>query len=695
MKIQYYFRKKILVSAALTLLLAVAKSQSGNSGYFNQGNQLFAQKQYYEAAQVFEKYLQTEKKSKPRATAFAIEKKVRGKSNLNPHQEAVYLLAESYRLSHDYIHAEKWYKEATGFASSAYPQCQYWYGVTLRTNQKYTEAFEAFSKFVESYKELDQVMRNADRELDNIKFILAQNSKKRQDQFILRQQSFGPLTSHYAMVVRHEDTLVFTGIHSQPPKTKDDKETFSNALYETVDDEDTLNHARVLSVSSPKNFQQGLATFSSDGQKIFFTRWNVVNGLTRSEIYTSEMVDTGWSEPRRLDEPVNISGYNNAQPFLTADDKYLFFSSDRPGGFGKFDIWVASLDEQFNILTVTNLGSTINTPDDEESPFYHQASRTLVFSSNGRVGMGGFDIYYATNDFSLTRWSTPINPGSPINSTKDDLYYQSTDKDNLWNTGWLSSDRASNCCLALFSVKENLVRYVSGRVVDCKSGHSIPDAVLIVTDPLHKHKALGNFKTDSLGQYGFGLKNISKYQILVQKSGYKSQDGLYRIHVETGVDTSKNDPLCLTALIETREEKEVKGVLFELSKANNLGNFEYKKATLTSETNTNLDSLASLMKAHPSIVVQIGGYTDGIGGEQYNLRLAQARVNTCIKYLVKKGINPARLKGKSFGKCCPIAPETINGKDNPAGREKNRRVEFTLLVGEDGTGAGANDPRKH
>jgi outer membrane protein OmpA-like peptidoglycan-associated protein len=695
MKILSLLRKKFLSALLLVMVIAEAHSQYATSGYFNQANQLFAQKQYYEAAQVYEKYLQTEKKSRPRATVFAVEKKVRGKSNLNPHQEAVYQLAECYRLSHDYIHAEKWYKEATGFANSAYPLCQYWYGVTLRTNQKYTEAFEALSKFVESYKELDPNLRNADRELDNIKFILAQNNKARKDQFILQQQNFGSLTSHYAMSVMHEDTLVFTGIHSQPPKSKDDKETFSNALYETLDGEDLSVQATSLTVSSPVNFQQGLATFSSDGQKIFFTRWNVVNGIKRSEIFSSDRVDSGWSDPKRLDEPVNVSGYNNAQPFLSSDNKFLFFSSDRPGGFGKFDIWVASLDEQFNILTVTNLGASINTPDDEESPFYHSASRTLVFSSNGRVGMGGFDIYYATNDFSFTRWSNPVNPGAPINSTKDDLYYFGTDKENLWNTGWLSSDRASNCCLALFSVRENAQRFIYGKVVDCKTGATITGAELTLTDPLHKNKLVGKIKTDSSGQYGMSMANISKYQVYVQKEGYESAQNLYRVHLETGVDTSKNEPICLNAMIETKEEKVVKGVLAELSKTGNLGNFAYKKATLTSTTNTNLDSLASLMQAHPSIVVQIGGYTDGIGGEEYNMRLAQARVNTCIRYLLKKGINPARLKGKAFGKCCPIAPETIDGKDNPAGRERNRRVEFTLLVGEDGTGAGAIDPRKH
>jgi len=88
------------------------------------------------------------------------------------------------------------------------------------------------------------------------------------------------------------------------------------------------------------------------------------------------------------------------------------------------------------------------------------------------------------------------------------------------------------------------------------------------------------------------------------------------------------------------------------------------------------------MKQHPNIIVQIGGYTDGIASVKYNLKLAQRRVNTCINYLIKKGIDPERLKGKAFGKCCPIAPEIINGKDNPAGRALNRRVEFSLIRGD-------------
>jgi len=110
-----------------------------------------------------------------------------------------------------------------------------------------------------------------------------------------------------------------------------------------------------------------------------------------------------------------------------------------------------------------------------------------------------------------------------------------------------------------------------------------------------------------------------------------------------------------------------------------VGNFAYKKATLIDSAKDNLDSLAFMLKKYPKMVVLVEGYTDGIGGVKYNLALAQRRVNTCINYLLKMGVDPNQLQGKAMGKCCPIAPEKINGKDNPAGRELNRRVEYKVI----------------
>src|SRR5207342_1863146 len=131
---------KILITICLALSGMVSLQAQNGSGYFNQAQNLFKAKNYYEASVVFEKYLATEKNSRPRSTPFAIEKKVKGKANMDPHQEAVYQLATCYRMINDYQKAEKYYKESTGFSENSYPAARYWYAVTLRANQNYPEA---------------------------------------------------------------------------------------------------------------------------------------------------------------------------------------------------------------------------------------------------------------------------------------------------------------------------------------------------------------------------------------------------------------------------------------------------------------------------------------------------------------------------------------------------------------------------
>jgi outer membrane protein OmpA-like peptidoglycan-associated protein len=100
---------------------------------------------------------------------------------------------------------------------------------------------------------------------------------------------------------------------------------------------------------------------------------------------------------------------------------------------------------------------------------------------------------------------------------------------------------------------------------------------------------------------------------------------------------------------------------------------------LNDSSSDKLDSLASLLQSHPQLVIQVEGYTDGIGGDKYNLALAQKRVDVCISYLVKKGVSKKQLVGKAMGECCPILPEVVDGRDDEHAREINRRVEYRVL----------------
>lgn len=662
----------LLTVLVICITLTMGHAQTG-TGYFNQAENLFKAKNYYEASVIFEKYLATEKNSRPRSTPFAIEKKVKGKTNMDPHQEAVYQLAESYRMINDYQKAEKYYKEAVGFSGKAYPDAQYWYAVTLRANQRYAEALVQITAFLEKHTQMDDLLIGADRELEDLKFI-QQQSERINDQFVLKEMKGKDPVSGYALTQR-ADGFVFTAITEESENSGEKR--YLNTLFESMNQDNPLVNADPIDFASEVGIHEGMASFSHDGKTMFFTRWTKKNNLTRSAIYISRWGTKGWSLAVKASDPINEEGYNSAQPCLTADGRYLIFSSDRPGGSGGYDLWASLLDTGMEPIQIRNLGNVINSAGDEEAPYLHDKTRTLVFSSNGRVGMGGFDIYYAKGNFGLNAWEKPENAGAPLNSSKDDLYYIGTDEDDPWNTGWISSDRSSECCLALFSVVENNAQYLFGNIVDCKNGQALSNTLLTVTDLRHPDRILGKFKSDTIGHYKIELHNSGHFKVSATLAGYNPTQKDYNLKTHPGKDSLMNESICLQKI--AYPEKEVEQLLKSLTRSSRVGNFAYKKAKLSDSAHDNLDSLAVILKNNPDMVIQVLGYTDGIGGVKYNLALAQRRVNSCIRYLLKKGVSSRQLEGKAMGKCCPIAPETIDGKDNPAGREINRRVEYKVL----------------
>ncbi len=668
---------KIVLPLAAGLFLSHSGMAQRYSGYFGQAEKLYQTNHYFEATQVYEKYLATEKNSQPRSSPFAVDKKRKGRRNMNPHQEAVYHLAESYRQLNDYAHAEKYYKQSTTFSPKVYPASRYWYAVTLRAEQKYDSALAELNKFLEKHTEMDGLLMGADQEMENLKFIQAQSGRVN-DRFTVVAKPDPKNISAYALTVKSGDTVVYTTIH-QEPGTKASKglPAYNDMLVMAPDEADPYASVTPLKGADAKEENSGLAAFSHDGRQMFFTRWTKVNGVNNSKLYHSLHTDSGWSAPEPCVEPLNFPGSNSAQPALTSDARYIFFSSDRAGGSGGYDIWQASLDSNGEPIQVQNLGNVINTPGNEQAPYYHDRSRTLVFSTSGRTGMGGYDLFYSRGSFNMQGWEKPQNAGAPLNSSKDDMYYVSTDEENLWNTGWVSSDRASDCCLAMFSVTENNARLVKGYAVNAKTGKPLANVVITVTDKRHSSKVLGTYKTDSTGHYAFEIHNTGHVNIDANKQGFINSKTSLDIDDVSGKDSVLQDPLALNPARD--EDQELRGLLDGLTRSSRIGNFAYKKAVLNDSSSDKLDSLASLLMSHPQLVIQVEGYTDGIGGDAYNLKLAQRRVDVCISYLVKKGVSSKQLSGKAMGECCPILPEVVDGKDDPHAREINRRVEYRVL----------------
>jgi OOP family OmpA-OmpF porin len=692
---QHIKRMALILCLSLCGIPAIM-GQFASSGYLNQANHLFKRKEFYSAAQYFEKYL-AEAKKDPRSAAqpFAIRKKLKaGAGSLNSREDAMYNLAECYRLCHDHVEAEKWYTEAAAFPHKDHPLLMYWYAVSLLANGKYPEAMKALAKFQQSYTKMDAYLSGADKELRNLRFIQAELRRTDRDSFVLRQQAPDGINSAYAAASGGGDTIVFTGIRPEEAAGSPGQPRFINRLYMALATEETLNGQQPLPIHLQPAIQEGMASFSADGKRMFFTRWTdgpatfndrgtkAVRARSNAAIYETQKSDTGWSEPVRLDSSINRPGFNSAQPFVVESTEgiYLLFSSDRPNGIGRYDLWCAHLDSAYHVLYVENMGPTVNSPGDEEAPFFHKNSRTLVFSSNGRAGMGGFDIYYCRGNISLSRWEQPENPGMPVNSSKDDLYFIGTDEVNLWNTGWLSSDRSSECCLGLFSFYQLNEQHIMGRVVDAIAHQPLEGALVTLTAKGHTNKIKGKTNTNDKGGYSFESHNSSAFTITAEKKGYVPASGDFTLSFKTENDTLVNDDICLALVPDTTLTAEVANIGRSLNAPRRLGGFDYKQSSLGADCYVMLDSLAGLLQRHPELLLRIDGYTDGIGSESYNLRLAKARVDACMTYLTNRGIAQDRLEARVMGKCCPLEPETVDGKDDPAAREKNRRVEYTILT---------------
>ena len=160
---------------------------------------------------------------------------------------------------------------------------------------------------------------------------------------------------------------------------------------------------------------EGAQCLSSDGKILFFTACDREDGFGRCDIYVSFFGAMGWSIAQNIGPSIN-SPYWESQPSISPDGKELYFVSNRPGGQGKMDLWKSTLTLQGSFGEPINLGKTINTAEDEMSPFIHMDNQTLYFASNGHVGMGDFDLFLSRRTHALDKWSHPENLGYPINT---------------------------------------------------------------------------------------------------------------------------------------------------------------------------------------------------------------------------------------------------------------------------------------
>jgi outer membrane protein OmpA-like peptidoglycan-associated protein len=661
--------KKIFYTAALMMGLMQVQAQvvydylKAADDYYRKGN-------YYSAAQYYEKYLTQEKKKfkgDGEFNPYVIQAAYKGnRQQVSNLQQALYNTAESYRQLHYYEKADPYYERVMAMNTGAdFPLLSYHYGETKRALKDYAGAEKAYQQFLDGYKTQDLYSEAAHREIQNLRFIQSQLQKNIKKYSVYKAgKGLNDTGASYAPVWVGDQQLMFTS--TRPDEKSKGKQYLNRVFVAGAADTATVD-AVTAGIPQVADVNQGVVSLSADGNQLYLTRWTAdKTGKKTVGIYRASKLNGAWQEPVLMDEQINVAGARNQQPHILPDGKHLLFTSDRSGGVGGLDIWMAELDSKGNTVSVSNAGAVINTKYDEEAPSYHPASKTLVFSSNGRVGMGGQDFFSATG--TPGNWSEPVNMGYPVNSIKDDVYFTSRGPArNILEDVVISSDRDASCCLELFFLKkEKPMKLISGVITTCDGNTPLAGATVKVVDTL-SNETVYTATTGADGKYRFELDDYRPLKVVAASDGFTGSNLKFNSPDDLEQDFLQNPELCLKPLVP---------IVTVLSNVL----YDYNKANLRKESFMPLDSLVTLMNANPTWGVEIRSHTDSIGSDAFNQRLSDARAQSVVNYLTSKGIAADRLKAAGYGAGQPIAPNTnADGTDNPEGRQLNRRTEFVII----------------
>lgn len=578
-------------------------------------------------------------------------------------------LAHSYRLNFDYSNAALYFKKVVD--NGSYPGDAYYYAISLMNLKDYKKAMANLEELMNNTAS-DSVKSAIQKKISSCYFALDTNSYKQQ--IIVKKMDttvFNTGTASFAPMYWGSPTrLLFTsarkgGVLIDPEKQ--DSRYLCDLYYTELKD---TGWAKATNFGRPVNtgLHEGSSVISAD-DIMFFTRWSDAN-RNESFVYMAKMKDGYFYEAYKLSETVNRAGYKSMQPYISFDGTKLFFSSNKPGGKGGFDLYMCNIDENGLTGEAINL-EAVNTAGDEVTPFFHSISNTLFFASNGHTGLGGLDIFKSTLNVDDSVYMFPKNLGRPINSSKDDAYFI---LDRLQTKGYFSSDRedcpGGNCYDIYEFENEPIVFDISGYVTDDETGNPIPSSLVTIKD-VHNDVEPLFLITDEKGYYFSPLRENMDYFLKAQKKGYQASSSSA---TTKGLTESAHLERDFVLVKIPDEDIVIEGIEYDLN-----------KATLRPKSLEILDKIYDYLQLNDNFSIEINAHTDTRGSDKLNLKLSQARAKSCVDYLISKGIAKERLIATGYGETQPLIKDEEIAKMVPKSDEfeeahqKNRRTAFKIL----------------
>lgn len=419
------------------------------------------------------------------------------------------------------------------------------------------------------------------------------------------------------------------------------------------------------------NFINAITSPTPDGKTVILVLGNkyLDNGKMLAGVSISNNVNGKWSKPKALNIENDYNYNEKANYFLTNNRKALIMSVERDDSRGGRDLYVSFMKDDSVWTEPRNLGDMLNTAGDETAPFVASDDQTMYFSSNGFSGYGGSDIYMTKRlDDTYTNWSEPKNMGSDINSKGEDLFFNipSTSEYAYYSRGEATNTDIYRAKLPFYNSPQPFV-IVKGKLIDAKTGK--PIGAKIIYERLSDGKEMGIAQSNpETGEYEIRLPAGEQYGVRAEAEGHisESQNLDLRDFKTDGVVTHKDMSINPIEVAKVEPNATIR--------LNNIF-FDFDKFTLRSESYPELNRVAEFLEEQPSIKVEISGNTDNVGTEEYNMNLSKRRAESVSNYLVKKGVSRDRITTTFYGES---RPKDTN--DTKEGRQKNRRVEFTILT---------------
>lgn len=580
----------------------------------------------------------------------------------NEFVEAYYRLGIIYMTVKDFPQAIRNLEKGLNLTDDIRKQKIFWYdlGESYFTTGEYDKAEEILSQYLKAEIQNKPKIERARLLMSNIRF--ARDNRDNASAYKLKPLSDTVnafVMQYFPVLTADQQQLIFTRRMGGGPSDDEDLVISRKSAKGRWTEPESVSR----NINSDLN--EGTSTISADGRKLIFTSCVGRQGYGSCDLYESIRTGDEWTKPRNLGPNVNSAEWES-QPSLSADGRTLYFVSDRRGGVGRRDIWVSYLNANGDWSRAKNAGRPVNTMYDEISPFIHVNNRALYFASNGLVGFGGYDIFFSEKD-SSGAWTGPKNIGSPINNHEDQfsLFITSDGKKGYYSHEEVKD--AGYTVSRIFEIEipeENRIRYssnyVKGIVRDKQTRQPLPAIIELINLETKETESL--VSSDSIsGAYLIVLTQGAEYALYVNKKDYLFQSLNFNYSARKDYE-----PIILDIELE-RATEGTTSVLQNIF-------FDVDKYDLKDKSITELDKILRFLKENPSFNVEIGGHTDNVGSEAYNLQLSDRRAQSVYNYLIDNGIDSRRLTPKGYGSTRPLADNTTE-----SGRQRNRRIEFKLL----------------